>query len=100
MSRCIYKSPEYIICPAAFINVAGDILYPRDTIHVLLHFYTSIKSVNIFTKHSSRGHCPIKHTNKNWQFHHTVTLSSDTYFDPFMNCLEAGRLIWQQPYQT
>ena len=38
-------------------------------------------SVNIFTKHSGRGQCPKKHTNKSRQFHHTVALSSDTYFD-------------------
>ena len=32
-------------------------------------------------------HCPKKHTNTSRQFHHTVTLFSDTYFDPFLNCL-------------
>ena len=48
---------------------------------ILFPIKRSIKSVNIFTKHSGKEQCPKKHTNKSQQFHHTVALSRDTYFD-------------------
>ena len=63
-----------------------DIVYIYIYIYIIIYKYKKFKHLY---KHSSRGHCPKKHTNKSRQFHHTVALSSDTYmyFDPFLNCL-------------